>query len=144
MTPLRCRSRKRTCSSAATDILEAVTTDFSENPNLPPCPECGGEYTYEMDPFLVCPECGHEWTRAVPGEMPAAREVRDAVGNVLVDGDSVTVIKTLKVKGSAQPIKTGTKVRNIRLIDTTDDHDIDCRIDGFGPMKLKSSVVKKA
>ena len=121
-----------------------MTTDFSENPNLPPCPECGGEYTYEMDPFLVCPQCGHEWTRAVPGEMPAAREVRDAVGNVLVDGDSVTVIKTLKVKGSAQPIKTGTKVRNIRLIDTTDDHDIDCRIDGFGPMKLKSSVVKKA
>lgn len=121
-----------------------MTTDFSENPNLPPCPECGSEYTYEMDPFLVCPECGHEWTRAVPDEVPAARDVKDAVGNVLVDGDSVTVIKTLKVKGSAQPIKTGTKVRNIRLIDTTDDHDIDCRIDGFGPMKLKSSVVKKA
>ncbi|MFF0296046.1 zinc ribbon domain-containing protein YjdM [Kitasatospora sp. NPDC004614] len=114
--------------------------------NLPPCPSCAGQYTYEMDALMVCPECGHEWA---PTEDDAAqpageREIRDAVGNVLADGDTVTVVKALKVKGSASGIKAGTKVRNIRLVDGVDGHDIDCRIDGFGAMQLKSSVVKKA
>ncbi|MER7173153.1 zinc ribbon domain-containing protein YjdM [Streptomyces mesophilus] len=114
--------------------------------DLPPCPKCSCAYTYEMNTLVVCPECGHEW---VPGEGDQAagseeRVVKDAVGNVLRDGDSVTVVKALKVKGSPSGIKAGTKVRNIRLIDGVDGHDIDCRIDGFGAMQLKSSVVKKA
>lgn len=112
--------------------------------NFPPCPECGSEYTYEMDPLLVCPECGHEWNPAAPAsaedEAPA---IKDSVGNVLADGDSVTIVKTLKVKGASQPIKAGTTVRNIRLVDAVDGHDIDARVDGFGQMKLKSSIVKK-
>ncbi|MGW0960932.1 zinc ribbon domain-containing protein YjdM [Streptomyces gelaticus] len=113
---------------------------------LPPCPECSGVYTYEMGALLICPECGHEWspTAAEPAGEGAGGEIKDAVGNVLADGDTVTVIKTLKVKGSPSGIKAGTKVRNIRLVDGVDGHDIDCRIDGFGPMQLKSSVVKKA
>ncbi|MFJ6940672.1 zinc ribbon domain-containing protein YjdM [Streptomyces sp. NPDC101132] len=108
----------------------------------PPCPQCSSEYTYEMNSLMVCPECGHEW---VPGEAGATEErvVRDSVGNVLHDGDSVTVVKALKVKGSASGIKAGTKVRNIRLVNGVDGHDIDCRIEGFGAMQLKSSVVKK-
>ncbi|MDV9189108.1 zinc ribbon domain-containing protein YjdM [Streptomyces sp. SR27] len=114
--------------------------------NLPPCPQCSSEYTYEMNNLVVCPECGHEW---VPGAEPAAeadgeRVIKDAVGNVLSDGDTVTVVKALKVKGNPSGIKAGTKVRNIRLVDGVDGHDIDCRIDGFGAMQLKSSVVKKA
>ncbi|MFG2147298.1 zinc ribbon domain-containing protein YjdM [Streptomyces sp. NPDC048696] len=116
--------------------------------NLPPCPKCACEYTYEMNALVVCPECGHEW---VPAESSAEgdggteeRVVKDAVGNVLGDGDTVTVVKALKVKGSPSGIKAGTKVRNIRLIDGVDGHDIDCKIDGFGAMQLKSSVVKKA
>ncbi|MEU6919659.1 zinc ribbon domain-containing protein YjdM [Streptomyces sp. NPDC046631] len=112
----------------------------------PPCPECSGVYTYEIGALLVCPECGHEWSPAAAepaGEGPAAG-IKDAVGNVLADGDTVTVIKTLKVKGSPSGIKAGTKVRNIRLVDGVDGHDIDCKVDGFGPMQLKSSVVKKA
>ncbi|MEU8923656.1 zinc ribbon domain-containing protein YjdM [Kitasatospora sp. NPDC048545] len=116
--------------------------------NLPPCPQCAGEYTYEMDSLMVCPECGHEWAPAEAGEGASAgageRVVKDAVGNVLSDGDTVTVVKALKVKGSASGIKAGTKVRNIRLVDGVDGHDIDCRIEGFGAMQLKSSVVKKA
>ena len=117
---------------------------------LPPCPECASEYTYEMPPLLVCPECAHEWSAedASGGadEAPAerSREIRDAVGNVLADGDTVVVVKDLKVKGGSGPIKVGTKVRGIRLVDGPGDHDIDCRIEGFGPMHLKSSVVKKA
>ncbi|NLD84545.1 MAG: alkylphosphonate utilization protein [Actinomycetales bacterium] len=104
-----------------------------------------------MPPLLVCPECAHEWPADGGGEGgdspdgdPAVREIRDAVGNVLADGDTVVVVKDLKVKGGAGPIKVGTKVRNIRLVDGPGDHDIDCRVDGFGPMHLKSSVVKKA
>ncbi len=99
-----------------------------------------------MNALVVCPECGHEW---VPAEgaadsgAPAERVVRDAVGNVLHDGDSVVVVKALKVKGSPSGIKAGTKVRNIRLVDGVDGHDIDCKVDGFGAMQLKSSVVKK-
>lgn len=124
--------------------LTDIMSGMSET-NLPPCPECGSEYTYEMDPLLVCPECGHEWD---PAAMAAPAEdegpvITDSVGNVLADGDSVTVVKTLKVKGASQPIKAGTTVRNIRLVDATDGHDIDARVEGFGQMKLKSSIVKK-
>ncbi|MBO1267305.1 zinc ribbon domain-containing protein YjdM [Arthrobacter cavernae] len=115
------------------------------NETLPPCPECSGEYTYEMGALLVCPECAHEWSAALAEDVDQAQErlIKDSVGNILADGDTVTVVKDLKVKGSATSIKVGTKVRNIRLIDGVGDHDIDCKVDGFGPMQLKSSVVKK-
>lgn len=110
---------------------------------LPPCPSCGSALTYPDGAMLVCPECGHEWsTDAATSGDDAPRVHRDAVGNVLADGDSVTVVKDLKVKGASNVLKAGTKVRGIRLVD--DDHDIDCRIDGFGPMKLKSEFVRKA
>ncbi|SDJ55019.1 zinc ribbon domain-containing protein YjdM [Streptomyces indicus] len=120
---------------------------MSENP--PPCPKCSCVYTYEMNALVVCPECAHEWVpgqnaEGAEGSGPEERVVKDAVGNVLRDGDSVTVVKALKVKGSPSGIKAGTKVRNIRLIDGVDGHDIDCKVDGFGAMQLKSSVVKKA
>ena len=91
-------------------------------------------------PCSTCPECGHEWT---PGATEAPAEVRDSVGNVLADGDTVTVVKDLKIKGSSTVIKVGTKVRGIRLVNGVGDHDIDCKVDGVGPMQLKSSVVKK-
>ena len=120
-----------------TDIIGGMSAE-----NFPPCPECGSEYTYEMDPLLVCPECGHEWNPDAPAEDEAPA-IKDSVGNVLADGDSVTVVKTLKVKGASQPINAGTTVRNIRLIDAVDGHDIDARVEGFGQMKLKSSIVKK-
>ena len=110
---------------------------------LPPCPLCSSEFTYEMGALLVCPECAHEWN---PEEDQAndSSIIKDAVGNVLADGDTVTVIKGLKVKGFPQDIKVGTKVRNIRLVpDASNGHDIDCKVDGFGQMQLKSSVVKK-
>ena len=106
---------------------------------LPPCPQCNCEYSYEDGLLLVCPECAHEWSATEPPEN--IKVIRDAVGNVLNDGDTVTVIKDLKVKGASTPLKVGTKVRNIRLVDG--DHDIDCKIDGFGAMKLKSIFVKK-
>ena len=96
-----------------------------------------------MGALLVCPECGHEWAPEAAEEEPATRVIKDAVGNVLNDGDTVTVVKDLRVKGSSAPIKVGTKVRNIRLVDGVGDHDIDAKVDGFGPMQLKSSVVKK-
>ncbi|MDR9438831.1 MAG: zinc ribbon domain-containing protein YjdM [Halomonas sp.] len=110
--------------------------------NLPNCPECGSEFTYEDGIQLVCPECGHEWSKDA-GAEPAKDEavVRDANGNPLADGDTVTVIKDLKVKGASSVVKVGTKVKSIRLVDG--DHDIDCKIDGIGPMKLKSGFVKK-
>lgn len=111
--------------------------------SLPPCPECDSAYTYEDGDMFVCPECAHEWPRNATAETAEAqRVVRDAVGNALQDGDSVTVIKDLKVKGSSSVVKVGTKVKNIRLVDG--DHDIDCRIDGIGAMGLKSEFVKKA
>lgn len=111
----------------------------------PTCPECASEYTYEQGALLVCSMCAHEWSPDAAAEPSEERVVRDAVGNVLSDGDTVTVIKDLKVRGAGGPIKVGTKVRNIRLIeDGVGDHDIDCKVDGFGPMQLKSSVVKKA
>ncbi len=110
---------------------------------LPPCPQCQSLFTYEDGQLLVCPECAHEWSPAeAPGSEEQTRTIRDANGNVLQDGDSVTVIKDLKVKGSSLVVKVGTKVKNIRLIDG--DHDIDCKIDGFGAMQLKSEFVKKA
>ncbi|MEV7723517.1 zinc ribbon domain-containing protein YjdM [Streptomyces sp. NPDC087917] len=117
---------------------------MTDNP-MPPCPECSGTFAYEMGALLVCPECGHEWPAASDesGEAAEQRVVKDAVGNVLADGDTVTVVKGLKVKGSPSGIKAGTKVRNIRLVDGVDGHDIACKVEGFGPMQLKSSVVRK-
>ncbi len=116
---------------------------------LPPCPACSSPYAYEMGALLVCPECGNEWSPEADGgdddgAATEARVIKDAVGNVLADGDTVTVIKDLKVKGSSSVVKVGTKVRGIRLLDGVGDHDIDCKVDGVGPMQLKSSVVKKA
>ncbi len=111
---------------------------------LPPCPECSSAYTYEMGALLVCPECAHEWSPSSATQDGGVRVIRDAVGNVLADGDDVTIVKDLKVKGAGGgSIKVGTKVRGIRLIDGVGDHDIDAKVDGFGPMQLKSSVVKK-
>jgi protein PhnA len=111
---------------------------------LPACPRCQSAYTYEDGAQLVCPECGHEWSAqaAEADDAETARVIKGAVGNVLQDGDTVTVIKDLKIKGSSLVVKVGTKVRNIRLTDG--DHDIDCRIDGVGAMGLKSEFVKKA
>ncbi len=109
---------------------------------LPACPQCNSEYTYEDGAMLVCPECAHEWSasaEAASGEE--ARVIKDSVGNVLQDGDTVSVIKDLKVKGSSLVVKVGTKVKGIRLVDG--DHDIDCKIDGIGAMKLKSEFVRK-
>jgi protein PhnA len=109
---------------------------------LPRCPKCDSEYTYADGLLYICPECAHEWAQVAPLDASdAAKVVRDAVGNVLADGDAVTVIKDLKVKGSSSVVKVGTKVRNIRLVDG--DHDIECRIDGIGHMGLKSDFVRK-
>ena len=109
---------------------------------LPPCPKCNSEYTYEDGTQLVCPECAHEWSPGAAAEAgDGERVIKDSVGNVLQDGDSVTVIKDLKVKGSSLVVKVGTKVKNVRLCDG--DHDIDCKIDGIGAMKLKSEFVRK-
>lgn len=110
--------------------------------DLPNCPKCNSEYTYEDGNLFVCPECAHEWTLEPEAEeVEIAKVYRDANGNVLTDGDSVTVIKDLKIKGSSSVVKKGTKVKDIRLVD--EDHDIDCKIDGMGAMKLKSEFVKK-
>lgn len=108
---------------------------------LPPCPQCASAYTYEDGALLICPECAHEWS-ADASLDPDAKVFKDANGNLLADGDTVTVIKDLKVKGSSLVVKVGTKVTNIRLIDG--DHDIDCKIPGIGPMQLKTQFVKKA
>lgn len=109
---------------------------------LPNCPKCNSEYTYEDGNLFVCPECAHEWTTEGAEESKDTQVVRDANGNILIDGDSVTIIKDLKVKGSSSTLKIGTKVKSIRLVDG--DHNIDCKIDGFGAMQLKSEFVKKA
>lgn len=109
---------------------------------LPPCPQCQSPYAYQDGEMLVCPECGHEWR---PGEESATDDtlqVLDAHGTPLSDGDTVTVIKDLKIKGSSQVVKVGTRVKNIRLVEG--DHNIDCKIDGIGAMKLKSEFTKKA
>ena len=108
---------------------------------LPPCPTCHSAFTYEMGSNLVCPECGHEWSAHSGAGAETARVYRDASGTILQDGDTVTVIKDLKPKGSGGVIKQGTKVKNIRLVDS--DHDIDCKIDGFGAMSLKTEFVRK-
>lgn len=109
---------------------------------VPECPACKSKYTYEDGEMYVCPECAHEWPMVSGESTETASVVHDAFGNVLNDGDSVTVIKDLKIKGSSSSVKVGTKVRNIRLV--SGDHDIDCKIDGIGAMKLKSEFVKKA
>ena len=110
--------------------------------HLPNCPACNSEYTYENGSLLVCPECGHEWSlHSTTEDSEDENVVKDANGNVLSDGDSITVIKDLKVKGSSSVVKMGTKVKNIRLVDG--DHNIDCKIDGIGAMSLKSEFVKK-
>jgi protein PhnA len=111
--------------------------------DLPKCPQCGSEYTYEDAGMFVCPECAHEWSKeAAADSAEEGTVVKDAHGTRLADGDSVTVIKDLKVKGSSSVVKVGTKVKNIRLVEG--DHNIDCRIEGIGPMQLKSEFVKKA
>ena len=110
--------------------------------DLAPCPACQSPYSYELENALVCPECGHGWN---PAEEPAGEEVlmvKDCNGNILQDGDTVVTIKNLPVKGTSQTVKAGTKVKNIRLVDS--EHNIDCRIEGFGAMALKSEFVKKA
>jgi protein PhnA len=113
--------------------------------DLPACPACASALTYEAGELFMCPECGHEWPRqaAAPVEV-AGPDVRDAHGTVLQDGDSVSVIKDLKVKGSSSVVKVGTKVKGIRLVESDDGHNIDCRIEGIGAMRLKSEFVKKA
>jgi protein PhnA len=111
--------------------------------SLPKCPQCNSEYTYEDGDMYICPECAHEWSKeATTDSADAARVIKDSNGNILQDGDTITVIKDLKVKGSSLVVKVGTKVKNIRLVEG--DHDIDCKIDGIGAMKLKSEFVKKA
>ena len=114
----------------------------------PICPNCQSENIYSDGNLWICPECSHEWSqheqKSTPAGEPEARVIRDAHGNILQDGDSVTVIKDLKVKGSSAVVKVGTKVRNIRLVEGSDGHDISCKIDGIGAMNLKSEFVKKA
>lgn len=110
--------------------------------SLPNCPKCNSEYTYEDGEQYICPECAHEWSKnASADSAEGERIVKDSNGNILSDGDTITVIKDLKVKGSSLVVKVGTKVKNIRIVDG--DHDIDCKIDGIGAMKLKSEFVKK-
>ncbi|WP_312159909.1 zinc ribbon domain-containing protein YjdM [Acinetobacter sp.] len=112
--------------------------------SLPNCPKCNSEYTYADGDLLICPECAHEWEEGENSTEQAAI-IKDANGNVLADGDTVTLIKDLKIKGSSSVIKVGTKAKNIRLLpDSSDGHDLDCKVDGFGAMKLKSEFVKKA
>ncbi len=110
--------------------------------DIPNCPKCNSSYSYADGEMYICPECGHEWAASGPEASSDELVVKDANGNQLHDGDAVTVIKDLKVKGSSLVVKVGTKVKNIRLVEG--DHDIDCKIDGIGPMKLKSGFVKKA
>ncbi|MGQ9426614.1 zinc ribbon domain-containing protein YjdM [Gilvimarinus sp. F26214L] len=110
--------------------------------SLPNCPQCNSQYTYLDGLMFVCPECAHEWSGEEAADGDDEKVVKDANGNPLQDGDTITVIKDLKVKGSSLVVKVGTKVKNIRLVDG--DHDIDCKIEGIGAMKLKSEFVKKA
>jgi len=114
----------------------------------PPCPKCSSKHTYADGSLWICPECAHEWSQAA-AETAVETEagglvVKDAHGNILQDGDSVTVIKDLKVKGASSSVKVGTKVKSIRLVDSSDGHNISCKIDGFGAMGLKSEFVKKS
>ena len=113
--------------------------------NIPNCPKCGSEYVYEDGELLICPECAYEWNRnEAPQEEEQGLVVKDANGNILKDGDSVIVIKDLKVKGSSSGIKVGTKIKNIRLVESNDGHNIDCKVPGVGAIRLKQEFVKKA
>jgi protein PhnA len=132
-------------AATATETVDAsIPPARTSVSDIPPCPKCASAYTYSDGHQFVCPECAHEWPLEAPADTTATAERvwRDANGNVLVDGDSVTVIKDLKIKGSSSVVKVGTKVKNIRLVDG--DHDIDCKIDGVGAMKLKSEFVRKS
>ena len=112
---------------------------------IPNCPKCESEYTYEEGSLYICPMCAHEWNKdAAEVEEEAGLVVKDANGNILQDGDSVTVIKDLKVKGSSDGIKVGTKIKTIRLVEGNDGHNIDCKVPGVGAIKLKQEFVKKA
>ncbi len=112
---------------------------------LPPCPQCHCVNTYPMGTLLICPECAFEWVVGDESESPAAEGViRDAVGNILADGDTVTIVKDMKVKGSSKTLKVGTRVSNIRLVPGPGGHDVEAKVDGFGPLYLKSSIMKKA
>lgn len=114
---------------------------------LPNCPKCNSEHTYMDREFFVCPECAHEWNESAQvaeAQQNISKKFRDAFGNELQDGDSVIVVKDLKIKGASSSVKIGTKVKNIRLMEAEDGHDIDCKIEGIGAIRLKSSVVKKA
>ncbi len=124
-------------------LTTALVKDILQPMNiLPQCPKCHSEYTYKDGLLFICPECSHEWTAENAEENnDNAPIIKDANGNILQDGDTVTVIKDLKVKGSSLVVKVGTKAKNIRLVEG--DHDIDCKIDGIGAMKLKSQFVKK-
>ena len=113
--------------------------------SFPNCPQCQSEYTYQDGELLICPECSHEWKQSEGQASEQQEIIKDANGNVLADGDTVTVIKDLKIKGSSSVVKVGTKVKNIRLLpEASDGHDIDCKVDGIGAIKLKSEYVKKA
>jgi protein PhnA len=111
---------------------------------LPNCPKCDSEYTYEDGSLLICPECAYEWSKDQTESNEDELVVKDANGNILKDGDSVTVIKDLKVKGSSSGIKAGTKIKGIRLVEGNDGHNIDCKVTGVGAIKLKQEFVKKA
>lgn len=138
------RSRNVTGRSVASHFYQVQQVMEKE----PGCPKCQSVNTYSDGLIWICPECGHEWNPQADIAAPQAEvidtAIRDAHGNVLQDGDSVTVIKDLKVKGSSSVVKVGTKVKNIRLVDEADGHNIACKIDGFGAMNLKSEFVKKA
>jgi protein PhnA len=110
----------------------------------PPCPKCTCEYTYEDGNLFICPECSYEWSKHEAEESTEKSAVKDAVGNILHDGDDVTIFKDSKVKGAPKPLKAGTKVKNIKLVDAVNGHDIDAKVPGFGQMMLKSSIVKKS
>lgn len=125
-------------------MIKQTDDPINSNMNkLPLCPQCNAEYTYKDGLLFVCPSCAHEWSSDSTSntETSEAKVYKDANGNILQDGDTITVIKDLKIKGSSLTVKVGTKIKNIRLVD--EDHDIDCKIDGIGPMKLKSEFVKK-
>ena len=112
--------------------------------NIPNCPKCGSEYTYQDGDLYICPECAYEWNPNQQEEVEEGLVVKDANGNILSDGDTVTVIKDLKVKGSSSGIKVGTKIKGIRLVESNDGHNIDCKVPGVGAIKLKQEFVKKA
>jgi len=111
---------------------------------IPNCPKCESEFTYEEGSLFICPMCTHEWSKDAVGVEEAGLVVRDANGNILEEGDNVTVIKDLKVKGSSDGIKVGTKIKGIRLVESSDGHNIDCKVQGVGAIKLKQIFVKKA